>query len=68
MTTLAATLPVLAGQGLVQQRRLVTEIPGPASRQFARPRDEALAAGLSSGIGVYVDEALGVLDDAFRNL
>lgn len=60
MTTLEATLELLpGGPGLPQQRRLVTEVPGPRSRELAQRRAAALPAGLSSAAGVYVAAAGG---------
>ena len=51
MTTLEMTVNTAGGPGLVQERRLVTEIPGPRSRELARRRADALPAGLSSAAG-----------------
>lgn len=59
MTTLEMTRHAVGGPGLAQERRLVTEIPGPRSRELARRRAEALPAGLASGAGVYVAAAGG---------
>ncbi|MFN8072990.1 MAG: 4-aminobutyrate--2-oxoglutarate transaminase [Mycobacterium sp.] len=59
MTTLEMTVNTAGGPGLVQERRLVTEIPGPRSRELARRRADALPAGLSSAAGVYVAAAGG---------
>ncbi len=59
MTTLEMTVKTAGGPGLVQERRLVTEIPGPRSRELARRRADALPAGLASGAGVYVAAAGG---------
>ncbi len=59
MTTLEMQRRALGGPGLVQRRRVVTEIPGPRSRELARRRAEALPAGLASGAGVYVAAAGG---------
>ena len=51
-----------------QQRRLVTELPGPRSRELAARRNGAVAAGVSSTLPVYVTEAAGgVLVDADGN-
>src|SRR4051812_20690450 len=50
---------VLGGPCLRQERRLVTEVPGPRSRELAARRSAALPAGLSSGAGVYAATAGG---------
>lgn len=47
------------GPQLRQQRRLVTEIPGPQSRALAARRQAALPAGLTSSASVYVAAAGG---------
>ena len=45
------------GPGIAQQRRLVTEIPGPVSRaKFAR-RQEHVAAGVGTTLPVFVEAA-----------
>ncbi len=56
------------GSGLPQERRLVTEIPGPLSRaKFAR-RLEHVAAGVGTTLPVFVEAAGGgVLVDADGN-
>ena len=56
------------GPGIAQQRRLVTEIPGPVSRaKFAR-RQEHVAAGVGTTLPVFVEAAGGgVLVDADGN-
>ena len=59
MTTLELPHLVAGGRGLPQQRRLVTEVPGPRSRELAQRRAAALPAGLSSAAGVYVTMAGG---------
>ncbi len=43
----------------VQERRLVTEIPGPASRALHDRKDAAVAAGVGVTLPVYVVEAGG---------
>src|SRR6266516_6694234 len=40
--------PPAGGPGLRQQRRLVTEIPGPASRELFARRESAVARGVSN--------------------
>ncbi|MDF2825310.1 MAG: Gamma-aminobutyrate:alpha-ketoglutarate aminotransferase [Mycobacterium sp.] len=47
------------GPRLHQQRRLVTEVPGPRSRALAERRSAALPAGLTSGAPVYAASAGG---------
>ena len=59
MTTLELPLRIPGGPILEQRRRLVTEIPGPRSRELAQRRAEALPAGLASGADVYVAAAGG---------
>lgn len=44
---------VVGGPELAQQRRLVTEVPGPRSRKLAARRAGALPAGLASSAPVY---------------
>jgi 4-aminobutyrate aminotransferase / (S)-3-amino-2-methylpropionate transaminase / 5-aminovalerate transaminase len=56
------------GPGLPQERRLVTEIPGPASRELLARRERAVARGVSSILPVFVTAAGGgVLADADGN-
>jgi 4-aminobutyrate aminotransferase / (S)-3-amino-2-methylpropionate transaminase / 5-aminovalerate transaminase len=56
------------GPGLPQRRHLVTEIPGPASRQLLARRESAVARGVSSILPVFVTAAGGgVLIDADGN-
>jgi 4-aminobutyrate aminotransferase / (S)-3-amino-2-methylpropionate transaminase / 5-aminovalerate transaminase len=56
------------GPGLPQQRRLVTEIPGPASRQLLARREGAVARGVSNMLPVFITAAGGgVLVDADGN-
>ena len=52
-----------------RQRRLRTEIPGPASRELQERRANAVAAGVSSVLPVYVTSASGgLLTDADGNV
>jgi len=44
-----------------QQRRLVTEIPGPASRLLEQRRSKAVARGVSSTLPLYVERASGAV-------
>jgi len=45
--------------GLVQRRRLVTDIPGPRSRELTARRNAAVSAGVSSMLPVFITEAGG---------
>ncbi|TGD89764.1 4-aminobutyrate--2-oxoglutarate transaminase [Mycolicibacterium sp. CH28] len=56
---MTAVETVIGGPGLRQERRLVTEVPGPRSRELGRRRSEALPTGLSSGAPVYAAAAGG---------
>ena len=44
-----------------QRRNLVTELPGPASRELDRRRSTAVATGVSSTLPLYVAEASGAI-------
>jgi 4-aminobutyrate aminotransferase/(S)-3-amino-2-methylpropionate transaminase len=56
------------GPGLAQERRLVTEIPGPASRELLERRRRSVARGLSHVLPVFVTAAGGgVIVDADGN-
>src|SRR5258707_12856144 len=58
----------LGGPALVQQRHLVTEIPGPVSRQLLERRERSVARGLSHVLPVTATAAGGgVLIDADGN-
>ncbi len=59
MTTMITESLLTGGPGLPQERLLVTEVPGPRSRELAQRRAAALPAGLSSAAGVYVAAAGG---------
>jgi 4-aminobutyrate aminotransferase/(S)-3-amino-2-methylpropionate transaminase len=51
-----------------QQRRLVTEIPGPRSRELAARRSAAVSAGVSTTLPVFIERAAGgVLVDVDGN-
>jgi 4-aminobutyrate aminotransferase / (S)-3-amino-2-methylpropionate transaminase / 5-aminovalerate transaminase len=52
---------VSASSGIPQVRRLVTEVPGPKSRQLAERRAAAVAPGVSSTLPVYIDRAEGAV-------
>ncbi|QFU93494.1 4-aminobutyrate--2-oxoglutarate transaminase [Amycolatopsis sp. YIM 10] len=52
----------------IAQRRLLTEIPGPASRALQERRGDAVAAGVGSVLPVYITSADGgLLTDADGN-
>jgi 4-aminobutyrate aminotransferase/(S)-3-amino-2-methylpropionate transaminase len=56
------------GPGLPQQRRLVTEIPGPRSTALLARREAVVARGVSSAVPVFVTAAGGgILVDADDN-
>src|SRR5512139_448361 len=56
------------GPGLPQQRRLVTEIPGPVSRAKLARRQQHVASGVGTMLPVFVEAAGGgVLVDADGN-
>jgi 4-aminobutyrate aminotransferase / (S)-3-amino-2-methylpropionate transaminase / 5-aminovalerate transaminase len=56
------------GPGLPQERRLVTEIPGPRSREKYARRQELVAQGVSTTLPVFVEAAGGgVLVDVDGN-
>jgi 4-aminobutyrate aminotransferase/(S)-3-amino-2-methylpropionate transaminase len=51
--------PAAGGPGLAQERRIVTEIPGPASRELLERRQHIVARGLSHVLPVFVTAAGG---------
>jgi 4-aminobutyrate aminotransferase / (S)-3-amino-2-methylpropionate transaminase / 5-aminovalerate transaminase len=55
----AAVLPVRGGPGLVQERRLVTQIPGPRSIDLLKRRTDAVARGVSIAFPVFIAAAGG---------
>jgi 4-aminobutyrate aminotransferase / (S)-3-amino-2-methylpropionate transaminase / 5-aminovalerate transaminase len=58
----------VGGPGLPQQRRLVTEVPGPRSAALLARREATVARGVSSMLPVYVTAAGGgILVDADDN-
>jgi 4-aminobutyrate aminotransferase / (S)-3-amino-2-methylpropionate transaminase / 5-aminovalerate transaminase len=60
--------PVLGGPALPQERRIVTEIPGPVSREIFERRQRSVARGLSHVLPVFVTAAGGgVIVDADGN-
>ena len=59
---------VPAESRLPQHRNLVTEIPGPASRELLARRERAVARGVSTVLPVFVTDAGGgVIVDADGN-
>src|SRR6266567_7571381 len=60
--------PTVGGPGLAQRRHLVTEIPGPVSRELLERRQRSVARGLSHVLPIFVTAAGGgVLVDADGN-
>ncbi len=58
----------VATQDLVQERRLVTELPGPRSRELFARRQAAVSAGVGTTFPVFIDRAGGgVLVDVDGN-
>ncbi len=53
------TIAMAGGPSLPQQRRLVTEIPGPRSRELAARKDAAVARGVGTMLPAYVVAAGG---------
>src|SRR6204780_128660 len=51
--------PLQGGPGLAQVRRLVTEIPGPASRELLARREATVARGVSHVLPVFITAAGG---------
>ncbi|GGM02204.1 4-aminobutyrate--2-oxoglutarate transaminase [Nakamurella endophytica] len=70
--TTASTASTAAAAGptfrLPQERRLVTEVPGPRSRELQARRAAAVASGVSSSLPAFITDADGgVLVDADGN-
>jgi 4-aminobutyrate aminotransferase/(S)-3-amino-2-methylpropionate transaminase len=62
------TLPRTGGPALPQERRLVTEVPGPLSRELLARRTAAVAPGVSIALPVFITAAGGgVLVDVDGN-
>ncbi len=57
--TSTSTAPTAGGETLPQVRRLVTEVPGPRSRELARRRAAAVSASVGSTMPVYAAAAGG---------
>jgi 4-aminobutyrate aminotransferase/(S)-3-amino-2-methylpropionate transaminase len=49
------------GHSIAQKRQLVTELPGPRSRELAARRQAAVAPGVSSVLSLYVQAADGAI-------
>ncbi len=47
------------GPGLPQERKLVTEIPGPKSRSLAARRQAAVSSALGAAVPIYAERAGG---------
>jgi 4-aminobutyrate aminotransferase/(S)-3-amino-2-methylpropionate transaminase len=58
-TESSVTVPTSGGPDLPQERRVVTEIPGPRSRELHERRSAAVASGVGSVLPVYVAAAGG---------
>ena len=55
----------IGGEALPQERKIVTEIPGPKSREIEERRKSAVATGVGSSLPAYVVAAGGgILKDA----
>ncbi len=57
--TSTSTAPTTGGETLPQVRRLLTEVPGPRSRELARRRSAAVSASVGSTMPVYAAAAGG---------
>jgi 4-aminobutyrate aminotransferase/(S)-3-amino-2-methylpropionate transaminase len=55
----ATTVPHTGGPDLPQERRLVTEVPGPRSRAIHERRTASVASGVGSVLPIYVAAAGG---------
>jgi len=61
-------MAISGGPGLPQERRLVTEVPGPRSRELMTRRGAAVARGVGTTLPVFVERAGGgVLVDVDGN-
>ncbi len=68
MTVTEPVRTTVGGPELPQERRVVTDVPGPRSRELQARRQDAVAAGVASVLPVYVTAAGGgVLVDADGN-
>lgn len=59
--TAPSTAAGAAPGGVPQQRRVVTEIPGPRSAALHERRNAVVATGAASGFPVYIDRAHGAI-------
>jgi 4-aminobutyrate aminotransferase/(S)-3-amino-2-methylpropionate transaminase len=53
--------PVVNSSGIVQERRVVTAIPGPKSRALQERRLAVIPAGVSSALPVFIERAHGAI-------
>jgi len=61
-------MTVVATQDLIQERRLITELPGPRSRELFARRQATVSAGVSTMFPVFIERAGGgVLVDVDGN-
>ncbi|WP_061964028.1 4-aminobutyrate--2-oxoglutarate transaminase [Demequina aurantiaca] len=68
MTDTMTSDPVLGGPGLPQERRMVTAIPGPKSRELLARKAEAVASGVAHTVPIAaVAAGGGVIVDADGN-
>jgi 4-aminobutyrate aminotransferase/(S)-3-amino-2-methylpropionate transaminase len=68
MTTASADATLTGGPALPQERRLVTEIPGPKSVEWQRRKSQAVSSAVGSALPVYaVAAGGGVIVDADGN-
>jgi 4-aminobutyrate aminotransferase/(S)-3-amino-2-methylpropionate transaminase len=68
MTTASPEATLMGGPALPQERRLVTEIPGPRSLEWQGRRSQAVAAAVGSALPVFaVAAGGGVIVDADGN-
>jgi 4-aminobutyrate aminotransferase/(S)-3-amino-2-methylpropionate transaminase len=64
----ATDIALTGGPGLTQQRRLVTDIPGPRSQELWARRQQAVAKGLGATLPIFIAAAGGgVLVDVDGN-
>src|SRR6266487_3151922 len=59
VSCMTVQLPSTGGPSLPQERRIVTEIPGPASRELLKRRNSSVARGLAHVLPVFVTAAGG---------
>jgi 4-aminobutyrate aminotransferase / (S)-3-amino-2-methylpropionate transaminase / 5-aminovalerate transaminase len=61
MTAPTTTVGTMEPDSIKQQRMLVTELPGPRSKELDARRTAAVATGVSSTMPVYVERAEGAI-------